>query len=67
MTPLNLLQLGSQPTRLRCPNCSADILTNIDFRSGCMTWALIGSICAVGLFIPCAWLGCKTNKNLNHA
>lgn len=46
---LSSLQIGAQPTRLRCPNCSADILTKINYKSGCMTWSIAGSICAIGL------------------
>lgn len=41
-------KLGSSPTRLRCPNCSAEIVTLTRFTSGCMTWAICGSICAIG-------------------
>lgn len=48
LTPINMLQMGAMPTRLRCPNCSADILTHIKFESGCLTWAIAGSICAIG-------------------
>lgn len=60
LTSLNMPPpVGSSPTRLRCPNCSADIVTQINFKSGCMTWAICGSICAIGLFAPCAWLGCQ--------
>ena len=53
LNPLNPLQVGSQPTRLRCPNCSADILTEIKLKSGYMTWAICGSICAIGLVLSC--------------
>ena len=48
LTSLNMIQVGAIPTRLRCPNCSADILTQIKFKSGCLTWAIAGSICAIG-------------------
>lgn len=53
------ISVGSSPTRLRCPNCQADVITQINHKSGCMTWALCGSICAIGLFAPCAWFGCQ--------
>ncbi len=60
LTPIDYqAKLGSSPTRLRCPNCSAEILTQTRHKSGCMTWAICGSICAIGLFVPCAWLGCQ--------
>ena len=48
LTPMYSLQVGAQPTRLRCPHCSADILTKINYKSGCMTWSIAGSICAIG-------------------
>jgi lipopolysaccharide-induced tumor necrosis factor-alpha factor len=69
ITPMNLqLQVGSGPSRLRCPNCHADIVTQTKHKSGCLTWAICGSICAIGLFAPCAWLGCKlTLKTLFNA
>ena len=40
--------VGSSPTRLRCPNCQADIVTQITHKSGCLSWAICGSICAIG-------------------
>ena len=52
-------KLGSSPARVRCPNCQAEILTQTRYKSGCMTWAICGSLCAIGLFVPCAWLGCQ--------
>ena len=49
VTPINMpAQVGSSPTRLRCPNCQADIVTQTRHKSGCMTWAICGSICAIG-------------------
>ena len=50
---------GNHPTRSRCPNCHADIVTQIKHESGLMTWLLCGAICALGLFVPCAWFGCN--------
>jgi len=32
------LSVGSSPTRLRCPNCSADIVTLTSHTSGCLSW-----------------------------
>lgn len=41
--------IGASPTRLRCPNCSADVLTSTSYRTGCFTWLIVGGICAAGL------------------
>jgi lipopolysaccharide-induced tumor necrosis factor-alpha factor len=51
--------LTAQPARIQCPNCRADVLTNIEHQSGCLTWIIIGSLCATGLFIPLIWCGCQ--------
>lgn len=59
ITPIMMQPMvGSAPTRLRCPNCSGDVLTQVTQKSGCLTYAICGAICAAGLFVPCAWLGC---------
>ena len=37
--PLGMsLSVGSSPTRLRCPNCQADIVTQTSHKSGCLSW-----------------------------
>ena len=47
ITPMSI-SVGSSPNRLRCPNCHADVVSQITHKSGCMTWTLCGSICALG-------------------
>jgi len=49
--------IGASPTRLRCPNCSADVLTSTNYRTGCFTWLIVGGICAAGLAFPLLCLG----------
>ncbi len=41
--------VGSSPTRLRCPNCSAEVVSSTKHKTGCLTWAICGAICAAGL------------------
>jgi len=43
------LGYGYQPARTNCPHCHADIVTNIEYRSGTLTWLICGIILLVGL------------------
>ena len=40
--------LGDNPVRMQCPNCRADITTNVIKDSGLLTWLLVGGLCIIG-------------------
>ena len=50
---LNQVIFGTTPVQVRCPNCQKDIITNIHYDSGLLTW-----ISVLVLFILGFWLCC---------
>ena len=36
------------PTKITCPNCNAEVVTDITFSNGAMTWLLAGGMCLAG-------------------
>lgn len=45
--------LHEDPAQMRCPGCGADIITQIRYENGTVTYLAAGLMCIVGL-----WLGC---------
>ncbi len=52
VTPVTLSPMvGSSPSRLRCPNCSAEVISSTHYKTGCLTWSISAAICAAGYVI----------------
>ncbi|VDM31952.1 unnamed protein product, partial [Hydatigera taeniaeformis] len=60
--------LGSGPSRFFCPTCQREVLTNVTYESGLLTWILVALICILGgpLFCCLIPLCCPPCKDVEH-
>lgn len=47
------VRLGDNPSRTMCPNCHANVLTEVKYQSGLLTWVIAGGLCFFGLGCGC--------------
>ncbi|CAF0906713.1 unnamed protein product [Brachionus calyciflorus] len=47
------IRLGDHPTQTVCPNCRANVSTNIKYETGLITWLIAGALCFFGLGCGC--------------
>jgi lipopolysaccharide-induced tumor necrosis factor-alpha factor len=54
--PVNqLIHFSDSPVQMQCPQCRAQVVTNVAFKSGTATWLICLGVC---IFLPCCDLGC---------
>ena len=62
------LAVRDSPVRCVCPNCRANIVTQLKFESGLAAWLIAGGLCLFGLGCGCCLLpfcvDCKFKWNL---
>nr|CUU97859.1 hypothetical transcript [Hymenolepis microstoma] len=60
--------LGPGPSRFYCTNCQREVLTNVSYESGLLTWLLVALICILGGFFGCCLLPfcCPSCKDVDH-
>lgn len=47
------MRLGDNSVRVMCPNCQANVLTDVKHESGLLTWLIAGGLCFLGLGCGC--------------
>nr|XP_027203607.1 lipopolysaccharide-induced tumor necrosis factor-alpha factor homolog [Dermatophagoides pteronyssinus] len=45
--------IGLDPVQMKCPSCQANIVTDVHYENGLLTYILSGGLCLLG-----CWLGC---------
>ncbi|KAL5107613.1 hypothetical protein TcWFU_004111 [Taenia crassiceps] len=60
--------LGSGPSRFFCPSCRREVLTNVTYESGLLTWILAILICFLGGPLFCCLIPfcCPPCKDVEH-
>ncbi len=63
----NNISFGEVPIQLRCPSCGEDMITNVSYEPGMLTWIAVGVLFILG-FILCCWIPLVLNalKDVNH-
>ncbi|CUT98645.1 lipopolysaccharide induced TNF alpha factor [Echinococcus multilocularis] len=61
--------LGPGPSRFFCPTCQREVLTNVTYESGALTWLLVVLIFFLGGFMGCCLipLCCDCDKDAVHS
>ena len=54
--PNVVLSVRDTPVRCVCPNCRANILTQLKYQSGIAAWLIAGGLCLFGLGCGCCLL-----------
>ena len=48
-------KFGLTPVKLRCPNCQRDVITNLSYETGLLTWIVVAMMFLLGFWI-CCWI-----------
>ena len=55
-----VVEFGSTPLNLRCPNCQRDIVTSVQYENGMLTWLLVLLMFVLGFALCCCIPCCIT-------
>ncbi|KAM7542626.1 hypothetical protein Aperf_G00000015359 [Anoplocephala perfoliata] len=60
--------LGPGPSRFYCTSCRREVLTDVNYESGLLTWLLVAIICLFGGWMGCCLipLCCDCDKDVWH-
>ena len=61
------VNFGTTPVQLRCPNCHKDVMTNLSYDAGLLTWLAVGIMFLLGFWL-CCWIPLLINelKDVTH-
>ena len=55
------IKFESTPVQLRCPNCQRDVVTNLSYEAGLLTWLVVGIMFLLGFWL-CCWIPLFINE-----
>ncbi|KAH8868459.1 Lipopolysaccharide-induced tumor necrosis factor-alpha factor [Schistosoma japonicum] len=66
--PVPTIPLQNHAINMKCPNCQHEIITNIKYRNGTLTYAACAGLCLLGCFCGCCLIPfcVKLFKDVDH-
>ncbi|XP_011402524.1 PREDICTED: cell death-inducing p53-target protein 1 homolog [Amphimedon queenslandica] len=52
------MYFGSSPIQMVCPHCQTQMMTNVSYEAGTMTWLAVGFFFILGFFVLISWCLC---------
>ncbi|XP_065051612.1 lipopolysaccharide-induced tumor necrosis factor-alpha factor homolog [Rhopilema esculentum] len=56
------------PANITCTNCKANVITEVSYKNGTMTYLMAGGMCLAGLWLGCCFIPfcCNRFKDIIH-
>ncbi|KAH9528079.1 lipopolysaccharide-induced tumor necrosis factor-alpha factor homolog [Dermatophagoides farinae] len=60
--------IGLDPVQMKCPTCQANIVTEVHYENGLLTYLISGGLCLFGCWLGCCLIPCCMDscKDADH-